>query len=131
MGWGVVLISTFLIDHFDLFGLKQAYCYLKGMDCPPPPFKTPVLYGVVRHPIYLGFIIAFWSAPRMSLGHLFFSVMTTAYIVVAIQLEERDLMRAHGNRYGDYCTRTPMLNPFRSWKARNSPEAIDPRAAGK
>ena len=111
IGWGMVLISTFLIDHFDLFGLKQAYCYLKGMDCPPPPFRTPVFYRVARYPMYLGFILAFWSAQRMTMGHLLFAVMTTAYIVVAIQFEERDLMRERTQRYGDYCERVSMPTP--------------------
>ena len=120
-GWLTVLISTFLIDHFDLFGLKQAYCYLKGTDCPPPPFKAPALYKGVRHPIYLGFIIAFWGTPRMSVGHLFFAVMTTAYMIVAIQFEERDLLRAHGERYADYRKQVSMLTPVRL--RRDKPEA--------
>ena len=110
IGWGMVSISTFLIDHFDLFGLKQAYHYLKGIDSPPLTLKTPMFYRVARYPMYLGFILAFWSAQRMTLGHFFFAVMTTAYIVVVIQFEERDLIRTHGQRYGDYCERVSMPN---------------------
>ena len=116
LGWLIVLISTTLINHFDLFGLPQAYCYLKGAECPPPVFKTPGFYRGVRHPIYLGFIIAFWSTPRMSLGHLFFAVMTTAYMLVAIQFEERDLLRAYGERYTDYRKHVSMLTPVRFLK---------------
>jgi methanethiol S-methyltransferase len=131
IGWGIVLISTFLIDHFDLFGLKQSYCYLKGTNRPPPAFTTPMFYRGVRHPLYLGFIIAFWSASRMTMGHLFFAAITTAYMIVAIQFEERDLMRVHGKRYADYRTRVWMLVPMRLWKTKNNPEGVDSKAVGK
>ena len=113
LGWVIVLISTFLVDHFNLFGLKQVVCYFKGTECPPLDFKTPVLYKAVRHPIYLGFIIAFWATPRMSIGHLFFAVMTTAYIVIAIQFEERDLIHAYGEAYENYRKQVSMLTPVR------------------
>lgn len=116
MGWGGVLFSTYLVDHFSLFGLKQVYSYLKGLPDEPTPFKTPALYKVVRHPLYLGFIIAFWSAPRMTLGHLFFAAVCTAYIVLAIQFEERDLMEFYGDSYRKYRTQVSMLLPLRFGK---------------
>ncbi len=116
MGWGGVLFSTYLVDHFSLFGLRQVYSYLKGLPDEPTPFKTPALYKVVRHPLYLGFIIAFWSAPRMTLGHLFFAAVCTAYIVLAIQFEERDLMESYGDSYRKYRTQVSMLLPLRFGK---------------
>ena len=111
MGWGGVLFSTYLVDHFSLFGLRQVYNHLKGRDEAAIPFKSPALYKMVRHPLYLGFIVAFWSTPRMTFGHLFFAIMTTAYILVAIQFEERDLIRAYGDVYRDYRQRVSMLIP--------------------
>lgn len=112
MGWGVVLVSTYLVDHFALFGLKQVYYYFKGVPIEPVPFKTPGFYRAVRHPLYLGFIIAFWSTPRMTVGHLFFAIMTTAYILVAIQFEERDLLRSYGDRYREYRQKVWMIIPL-------------------
>jgi methanethiol S-methyltransferase len=113
IGWGLVLASTYLIDHFGLFGMKQVYNYLVGKHDEPPPFKTPTLYRMVRHPLYLGFIIAFWATPRMTAGHLFFAIMTTAYILVAIQFEERDLIRFYGDSYRKYREQVSMLFPLR------------------
>lgn len=110
-GWGLLLVSTFAIDHFDLFGLRQTLRHWAGRDQTSPAFQTPLLYRVVRHPLYLGFIIAFWAAPTMTAGHLLFAAVTTAYILVAIQFEEHDLVAAFGDRYRAHRTRTPMLVP--------------------
>jgi methanethiol S-methyltransferase len=116
-GWVLVFLSTFLINHFELFGLHQVSIQLTGRSMPEPRFKTPVLYKMVRHPIYLGFIIAFWAAPVMTVGHLLFAAVTTAYIFVGIFLEERDLLGQFGEEYKRYREQVGMLVPFRrrSW----------------
>ena len=111
-GWGLVLVSTFLINHFDLFGLRQVWLYLLNRPYTALRFGTPGPYRLVRHPLYVGWLFAFWSTPTMTLAHLLFSVATTAYILIAIQLEERDLMRDHGDSYEAYRRSVPMLIPF-------------------
>ena len=112
IGWATVLLSTFLINHFDLFGLRQVWAYRRNKEIPPSEFHTPLFYRVVRHPLYLGFIIAFWAAPTMSQGRLFFALATTAYILIAIQLEEHDLLNVFGDTYRDYKSRVGMLIPL-------------------
>jgi protein-S-isoprenylcysteine O-methyltransferase Ste14 len=112
IGWLTVLLSTFMISHFELFGLRQVWLNLRETSDPPPVFRTPFLYGFVRHPIYLGFILAFWGAAHMTQGHLLFAVMTTAYILIAIQFEEHDLIGMFGDHYHAYRKRVSMLVPM-------------------
>ena len=110
-GWALVLVCTFLINHFDLFGLRQVWLFLRGRPYAPVPFATPGPYRLVRHPLYVGWFFAFWMTPVMTLAHLVFAVGTTLYILAAIQLEERDLVREYGQAYEDYRRRVPMLVP--------------------
>ena len=112
LGWGMLLFSTFLINHFELFGLHQVFARLLGRELPAPKFHTPVLYRRVRHPIYLSFLLAFWATPVMTVGHLLFALACTGYILIAIQLEERDLIHTFGDQYRHYRSQVGMLLPL-------------------
>jgi protein-S-isoprenylcysteine O-methyltransferase Ste14 len=112
LGWSIVLASTFMIDHFDLSGLRQAFFRLRAAELPAPSFKAPLLYKMVRHPLMLGFLLAFWATPAMTAGHLLFAVMNTLYILIGLRFEEQDLIAAFGATYHQYRQRVPMLVPL-------------------
>jgi protein-S-isoprenylcysteine O-methyltransferase Ste14 len=120
VGWLVVLVSTFLIDHFELFGLRQVYFYATGRPESSPRFHSPALYRFVRHPIMLGFLIAFWAVPVMTWGHLLFAAMTTGYIIIGVQLEEQDLRTTFAGTYEEYRQKVPMLVPWRRHAHRSN-----------
>ena len=123
-GWGLVLVTTFLINHFDLFGLRQVWLYLRGRPYTHLPFVTPGPYRLVRHPLYVGWFFAFWMTPSMTLAHLVFAVATAAYILIAIQFEERDLVREFGGSYEEYRRRVPMMLPLRRRRAGPAQDSV-------
>ena len=121
-GWVLILVATFLINHFDLFGVRQVWLYLKGLPYTPLEFKTPGLYRYVRHPLYVGWLLTFWAAPTMTAAHLVFAIATTAYILIALQFEEKDLADAHGPAYEAYRRDVPMFVPgLRSYATGDLP----------
>jgi len=125
----IVLLSTVLINHFDLFGLRQVYLYLIGREYTHLEFRTPYFYRYVRHPLYVGWLLTFWSAPVMTLAHLFFAVMTTAYILIAIRFEEADLVAHHGETYQKYREQVPMLIPALHDSTRSHQQGVGDKMA--
>jgi protein-S-isoprenylcysteine O-methyltransferase Ste14 len=129
-GWLIVLVATFLINHFNLFGLQQVWTYFRGEKMPHPKFGTPGLYRYVRHPIYFGFIVAFWATPDMTAGHLMFAILTTGYIFVGIFFEERDMIGLHGDAYRHYKESVSMIVPMPSNPTELEAARAKARAAG-
>ena len=113
LGWLLIVIASFMVNHFDLFGTRQVYQYLRGKNYVPLQFKAKGFYKYIRHPLMLGWITAFWSTPHMTVGHLVFALGTTAYILIAIQIEEKDLVKFHGEAYEEYRRKVPMLLPYK------------------
>ena len=116
-GWAIVFFSTFLINHFDLFGLRQVWLFYLDRPYTHLPFSAPLFYRIARHPLYLGFLVAFWSTPVMTVAHFIFAILTTGYILTAIQLEEKDLQKLFGERYSNYRRQVPMIIPFTKKKS--------------
>lgn len=131
IGFTMVFITTYLIDHFDLFGLRQVWAQFRNRDAQPPQFVTPLLYRIVRHPLYLGFLIAFWAAPLMTVGHLIFAAGMTVYILIGVSLEERDLVGHLGEDYRRYRKKVPKLIPIPGHAWRDDDAAQAPESASQ